>query len=397
MDEEQEIKELIQELSKKGVWARKSTKERLVEIGEPALPHLIEKIKYENGWVVYGVIIDIGEPAVPYLMDALKTTNDIRLKDKYGNLIGRIGASAIPYLEDALKDEENRDHIVEILGDIDDASVIPLLVKALDDKGDSVRYHSARSLRDISQKGHDVSEAVPKLIKMLKGMGSLSAIGAVEALGKIKDPRAFPHMIEKLRSENNSNIVGEALKEIGKPVVPHLIEALKHENDATKQRIIVVLGKIRDDSAVPALIDILVKDKNGELLKAAMEALGKIGDASSVPVLMNIFRDSEWFQDEAFEALRINAINLFHKKEYVESLRIIKKLAHITRNKYPLKNATDNKKKRILIDSFSDLTQRTKGRINRLDRDEPLKMKRKSVKPEKGKRKDKKNKNRIKH
>jgi len=201
MNEEQEIKELIQELSKKGVWARKSTKERLAEIGEPAVPYLVEKVKDENSWVVYDVITDIGEPAVPYLIEALKATDNIPLKGDCGNLIGRIGVCAVPYLEDALKDGENRRYIVEIMGSINDSSVITILTKALDDEEDTVRCSAARSLGEIAQKGHDVSKAVPKLIKMLKGMGSLSAMGATHALGDIKDPRAFPHLIERLKLE----------------------------------------------------------------------------------------------------------------------------------------------------------------------------------------------------
>jgi len=389
MNEEQEIKELIQELSKKGVWARKSTKERLAEIGEPAVPYLVEKVKDENSWVVYDVITDIGEPAVPYLIEALKATDNIPLKGDCGNLIGRIGVCAVPYLEDALKDGENRRYIVEIMGSINDSSVITILTKALDDEEDTVRCSAARSLGEIAQKGHDVSKAVPKLIKMLKGMGSLSAMGATHALGDIKDPRAFPHLIERLKSETSSYEAVKALKKIGKPAVPCLLEALKHENGMTKERIIDLLGEIRDESSVPALIGILKEYKNEELLKAAMKTISKIGHASANPVLMDIFRNNERLEDKAFEALRINAINLFHKKEYAESLRTIKEVMLITRNKYgPWKNSASSRMIRSRMESFSDLIHRIQERMNRLDRDEPLKIKRKA-KPRKGKSKKK--------
>lgn len=80
---------------------------------------------------------------------------------------------------------------------------------------------------------------------------------------------------------------GRKLKKIGSPAVPALINALKEDNKKLRKAAMIVLGEIKDERAVPILVDELEKTKDKKLRAGLIVILGRMGDKRATPLLMN--------------------------------------------------------------------------------------------------------------
>jgi len=78
---------------------------------------------------------------------------------------------------------------------------------------------------------------------------------------------------------------------IGKPVIPILIEALKHHDASVRWYIVGMLGNLADPQAIPALLEVLSKEKRNMRPRAivhAVDALARIADARAVSHLNDL-------------------------------------------------------------------------------------------------------------
>lgn len=80
------------------------------------------------------------------------------------------------------------------LGDTKDASVVPYLVKALDNRPDEVRLAATRALGEIGD-----SAAVAPLIDVLSDKDPLIASAAADSLGAIGSDRAVSSLVRILK------------------------------------------------------------------------------------------------------------------------------------------------------------------------------------------------------
>jgi len=144
-------------------------------------------------------------------------------------------------------------------------------------------------------------ENVKDLIKALKDKNPDVRKIAVEALGKIGDPRAVEPLIQTLKGEDrwvrkdlreNSAwvLVVSALVNIGKPAVEPLTHALKDEVSDVRETAVKALGKIGDRRAVEPLIQAL-KIGSRPIRRDAAWALGDIGDARASEFLVQTLKN----------------------------------------------------------------------------------------------------------
>ncbi len=77
--------------------------------------------------------------------------------------------------------------------------------------------------------------------------------------------------------------------------VPALIEALEAPEMGTRWNAALLLGELGAKAAVPALLARVEKDENARVRRRAIEALGKLRDVSAVPVLLQALKDSDRF------------------------------------------------------------------------------------------------------
>lgn len=145
-------------------------------------------------------LAEIGEPAVPALINALRNKDQL-VRCGAIEALGNIADSgAIPVLIDVLKDDNEyvRSNAVEALGKIEDSRAVPVLITSLKDKHGEVRRRAAYALGKFAEKRHDVSAAVPSLIDALKNDNSNVQACAASALGHIGDTSAVPPLIDVL-------------------------------------------------------------------------------------------------------------------------------------------------------------------------------------------------------
>jgi len=113
-----------------------------------------------------------------------------------------------------------------------------------------------------------------------KGIG-LVRVNAATELGRLRERRAVPALIESLKDPNmalRSN-AAFALGEIGaSEAAPRLIDLLRDPEERVRKSVVKALGMIRAKEAVAPLIQVLDADNSRVIRKSALRSLGQIGD-----------------------------------------------------------------------------------------------------------------------
>jgi HEAT repeat protein len=183
------------------LWPSRAAAKQLQEIGEPAIPALIEALSnHENilirrqaafalGW--------IGEPAkdaVPALIRALKGKH-VGVQGSAVSALGRIGPAAhavVPELVKALSHGENyfRPGVISVLGRIGDASdaVMSALIWALHEKRSAVvRIRAASALYRLDPSKQNL--VTPVLMEILSREHVNLRISAAKALYQVDESK----------------------------------------------------------------------------------------------------------------------------------------------------------------------------------------------------------------
>jgi HEAT repeat protein len=196
--------------------------------------------------------------------------------------LGENAKDALPELIDAMRDE---DADVFYLSTLTAARIgpaaIPRLTRELGNKNARIRAGAARSLGELSwgAKGPLPLDSVVRiLVKNLKDRDSFVREETARALGGIKDEKALPFLIDTLRND---------------------------ENRAVRRMACTALGwfKAKAEPAIPTLVEIVKKNPTlaeqefdlvqfGQqtLQEMAVTALVSIGSASAIP-LVDILKD----------------------------------------------------------------------------------------------------------
>jgi HEAT repeat protein len=108
-----------------------------------------------------------------------------------------------------------------------------------------------------------------------------------------------------LRNDDDAdlrNSAMEVLVRFGKQAVPKLLMLLRDENEEVRNFSAVMLGDIASREAVGPLIEAL-RDSDANVSHAAAEALGKIGDRSALLPLLELCSGNFWLQYPAVVAM----------------------------------------------------------------------------------------------
>ncbi|MCM2357078.1 MAG: HEAT repeat domain-containing protein [Geobacteraceae bacterium] len=234
---------------------------------------LLDVAMTAEGWLegksVEELLLLIGDEEKGWKPKAVDRMIDMGLETNY------------PIIEKALRNDANadlRNGAMEVLVKFGRPAVARLL-NLLRDDNEEVRNFSAVMLGDIGSR-----EAVGHLVQALSDPDANVRHGAAEALGKIGDRGAL------------------------KPLVGLLKDDFWLQYPA-----IVALAEMRDDRAVPHLLQLL---SNEMLAGPVIETLGKIGDPRALPHLGDILSGS----DGAFAAVTARAIVAIQKNQNDTSL-----------------------------------------------------------------------------
>lgn len=353
--DEQELSNLAQELRSPDANHRAAARDRLAEIGKPAVRTLLDAVtddsdqtrqcaiaalstigpatdevvpalvhalgddSYPVRWGAHTALRTFGASVLPELLESFDSVESIKHRQHIVELIGEYRADAldavpqlVAILSAPIDKPSNEDYYfraacAEALGKIGPMheSVIPTLIDALESRYPNVREAAARGLWNI---GPPARDAVPALLATLDKNSSSSTAAAVNALCAIGvDPEiAVPKFIPLLE---NSMIVSEVAKNIGSfgraaaPAIPHLAALIDESQESQAGwAILRALGEIGPDS-LPTLTQLL-DSESVWTCAAAAQAVGIIGPeaSSAIPKLEALLEISE--DRLRYEALR---------------------------------------------------------------------------------------------
>lgn len=256
-------------------------------------------------------LIQLGADAVPPLLDALQT-QDLNLLPIYQHILARI-PSASSLLTKALQTGHPliRGRVAEIFAINKDKNAVPVLLEALQGEFFTVRARAALALGAIGD-----TNVIPALFPLLKDAEEEVRIAACTAVGKFRDPSTFdeitevlltdpkievrkaaagalgetrhpaaiPFLMEALRDpfwwyekDQEVLVLLDSIEKMGQPVVDELIQALGDPERNVRKFAAMILGNLRDMSAIEEL-GMAVYDLHHEVSQAAAEALAKFGE-----------------------------------------------------------------------------------------------------------------------
>ncbi|RKZ32736.1 hypothetical protein DRQ33_05365 [bacterium] len=262
---------------------REKAYEKLVKSDEDAVPYLITQLGRKNIRKVRTAeraLRDIGETAVPHLIEALADTND-KIASLAASILGRIGDKrALPSLMVSARHGSIglRASACGALGSFNDTSAVPVLIDALDDTIPSVRRKSALSLGKIKS-----PIAIDKLFTLLDDSVYSVRYTAESALAKIGTEKLLRLALEKIDS--------------AKPL--------------EKYHIIVLLGATRMKEALTTL-ERLLQAQDHYVRGFACEALGYFrGDWE----VANMLKRALWDNSEFVRMKAQRALDKFRKSD----------------------------------------------------------------------------------
>lgn len=199
------------------------------------IQELIECLKHEYFYTLHGgaskyTLLQIGEPALPSLIDALKN-QDYRIAEGAAIVLGMVGPKAkeaVPDLKGLLRSKSapqglRNYEVARALGKIGE---IDFLIRAL--KGEEPGVSAFNASHGIRGAGPKAVKAIPALLEMINGDKAPEQSFAAEALGAIGDAsyESIPRLKVLTKSKHNfvRSAAGEALLKIG---TPEAIEAAK--------------------------------------------------------------------------------------------------------------------------------------------------------------------------
>jgi len=233
-------------------------KKDLIEMGEEAVPYLVEKLDTQDAREIHtlvDILSEIGEPCVLPLVESLKSEDKFRLR-----------ATA------------------RILGKIKDRRAVSPLAFLLNHNNHSVRGGACSALGKIGD-----TTITERIIEMLNDSVETVRKSASVALGELKDLRGVSPLVSALKDPHYSVRMTAclSLSKMGEPVIDTLISLLDNKVDFVRNLCIEALGKIKNQRCVDPLINKL-NHPDWTTRAFAVEALGEIEDPKGIVAVVRL-------------------------------------------------------------------------------------------------------------
>ncbi|UCC79719.1 MAG: HEAT repeat domain-containing protein [Candidatus Zixiibacteriota bacterium] len=202
---------------------------------------------------------EIGEPAVPYLVDKMDT-QDARTMWALVDIFKIIGTPAVPSIVEAIgaKDNYKRRLAVRALGDMKDTAAVEGLLEYADDPDFRIRSGVLTALGKIGN-----IRGVEPSLKGLKDDDYLVRTSAAVSLSMLADSSTVDPLLKAL-SDDYYGVrfkAAEALWNIGRPAVKQVKEALESHSDTTAYYLLIeIAGNLKDKKLIKLLEKILESD-----------------------------------------------------------------------------------------------------------------------------------------
>lgn len=262
-----------------------------------------------------------------FALIASAAAQDVRPKDV--REIGKGGSAAVPRLTEFLKNPSS-DVRVEAVKQLTAARALDALILATRDNDDEVQIHATDGLVNFYLPGYvqtgfgasvkrvggsikgrftDTNDQVvdpfitprPDVIAALgalvRGGGSMPArANAARAVGILRGKDAVPDLLQALRTKD-TDVLYESLIAIQKirdeSAGPQIAFLLRDLNSKVQIAAIETIGLLRNREAVPDLMEVLGRAKDGKVRRAALASLAMLPDAKSRGVYQQYLSDKD--------------------------------------------------------------------------------------------------------
>lgn len=237
-------------------------------------------------------------------------------------------------LEEHAQDGQSiiREGAITAFGELSDSAAVPIVLKALLDRDSDVVRAAFATLKVIGDRrvvrtlllfGVDRplwrplsidtlvrlgQRVLPELIQLLHANDKWLLLDAIVVVGRIGDAQALPALIACLSfaSDLQKVQIAEALTLIRDPSsVPHLLQLLQSPNASVRANAASGLVRLNDPRAYRPLVTAL-QDENSDVRRSAAMALGELGEVKAVPELLRVLQG--WDLLVAMDAPFVEAI-----------------------------------------------------------------------------------------
>jgi HEAT repeat protein len=261
----------------------------------------------------------LGDPtALPTVLRLFTTATEPLLRQAAALTLGMLGdhqatAPLVAAVQESSTPPDLRQAVAMALGQLRDASAIPALARLLDDP-DPVMV--ILGIRGLGETGH--SEAATPLLTFGRRMAQTTATftrheaqqdlarhlvllrfqrEVVHALGRLREPRAWPLLEQVLTTPAPAPTSVEALR-------------LRDQQYELRHTALMALVHMPDSSRVRRWLARLLKDRDPKVRAEATRALGLRGDTHNVVLLRPAFNDAH--PEVRWEAIR--AVGVMHAR-----------------------------------------------------------------------------------
>jgi HEAT repeat protein len=257
---------------------------------KPALPKIRELVKSKNQQVRIGAVALLsrcGDDAADDLLALLKNGDDqVRWQAVYGlRNMQKSAKKLLPTLTAMVKDEKNNDtraFAAQAMAQLGPDAMPTLFELLKNEKEESVK---AAAIQGLWTAGQVPKEAIPYLIEALKDKGVQVRSNACTALGQIgqdkEAKKAIPALAEVVQKDKEQNVRHQAIYALGSMApdsLPAMAGCLKVDDANVRMVVLNYLSSYNHHKkeAVPGLI-LCLKDGNANVRQQACYALGQIG------------------------------------------------------------------------------------------------------------------------
>ncbi|GEM_PF-2168069 len=224
----------------------------------------------------------------------------------------------IPLILNPREPVELRSIVAKALGRIRGQKSLDVLFKVIDDDSDMYRTRIEEALIEMEH-----PELVLRLSALITSPKENLRRSAVKIMSRIKNNDAAIDPLLTLLSDPSDEIRGLVVMAMGELKSPKVIEALIHtlsnkaESPSVRGRAAQSLGRIKDDRAIPVLVESL-KDESDYLRSNAVMALGGFKKSEALEALGQALSDSS-------ESVKIYAADALAGTKDLKALDMLKK------------------------------------------------------------------------
>jgi HEAT repeat protein len=291
---------LLQTLRNSDDFVLDSVIEALGRLGPAVVPSLLPMLQEPNGFVRAAAAEALGRIGDPFAVPALVRL----LQDRHSfawqcaaNALARYGLPVVPALTEALRHRPGRKGAAMALGKIGEASVIPVLLKAMESADIAFAFDCSLAIAWIGP------SARPYLLEALCDPYEFTRAAAAMGLERVGNSSDVPILLDALQDTGRFGRVrscaAAALGKLKDPIaVPALLEATQDKHEAVRANAVLALGAFEVEAVLPTVIQALA-DPRLRVVQKALDVLEET-DSAALSALERALLDSK-------EAIRVGA------------------------------------------------------------------------------------------